>query len=407
MKAWRLLLALLVALWLGRADAEEPAAAPEDSGRQLLVMLQLPRPHFRPDGPYGAAYGERLQRLDRRHTAEQLAQQHGLELQLGWPIPLVGVDCFVLRLPAADARSATQAAEAVAADTRVAWAQPMHLYQAEGSEQEPMYAAQPAARQWQLAELHRASQGRGSRVAVVDSGIELDHPDLAGQIVFNANLVDDRPGPAESHGTAVAGIIAARSDNHEGIAGIAPQARLLALRACWQAGDDRTLCNSLGLARALHLAIEEKAHIINLSLSGPEDRLLGLLLDQALARGIAVVAAQPGARGGFPASHAGVLVVGNQPPTPSGGVLAPGRDIPATAPHRQWTLVSGSSFAAAHASGLLALAHEIDARSTRGTALRETLVTGVDGRIDGCATLAHLAPRELPHCSPAPAQALH
>ncbi len=306
-----------------------------------------------------------------------------------------------MRLPEGDARSSAQAARAVAEDRRVAWAQPVGLYRAQGSRQEPLYAAQPAARQWHLAELHKLATGRGVRVAVVDSGVEAQHPDLAGQVVFNENYVDDRAPPAEGHGTAVAGIIVARADNGAGIAGIAPDARLLALRACWQAAQEQTLCTGLALAKALYAAIQQGAHIINMSLGGPDDRLLALLLDQAQARGASVVAALPSSGGPFPANHPGVLVVGSAPPLPAGAVIAPGRDVPSTAVGGGWALVSGSSFAAAHAAGLLALVRELD--GTRGAlALKTALVTAAQGRIDSCATLArHAGTRGAQACAAA------
>lgn len=381
---WRLLALLLCCV------ASPAFAQAEEAQRQVLVMLQLPKAHYRPDGSYAGTYGEGVGRQSRQQVAQSLAQAHQLEMRSEWAMPLAGVDCFVMRLPEGDTRTSAEAARAVAEDRRVAWAQPVGLYRAQASQQEPLYAAQPAAQQWQLAELHKLATGRGVRVAVVDSGVEAGHPDLAGQVVFNQNFVDDRAPPAEGHGTAVAGIIAARADNGAGIAGIAPQARLLALRACWQPAADQTLCTSLSLARALYAAIQQGAHIINMSLGGPDDRLLAVLLDQAQARGAAIVAALPGSGGPFPANHPGVFVVGSAPPVPGGAVMAPGRDVPSTAPGGGWSLVSGSSFAAAHAAGLLALVRELD--GGRGSAAMKTaLVTAQQGRIDSCATLARHA----------------
>ncbi|MFT7772306.1 S8 family peptidase [Roseateles sp.] len=377
------------AAWAQAAEAQ----------RQVLVMLQLPRTQDRPAAGDASSDADAEGRQSRRQLAQALARTHALEMRSEWPMPLAGLDCFVMRLPDGDPRSSAEVARAVGEDHRVAWAQPVGLYRAQGSEQEPLYAAQPAAQQWHLAELHRLATGRGVRVAVVDSGVQADHPDLAGQVVFSQNFVDDRPLIAEGHGTAVAGIIAARADNGAGIAGIAPQARLLALRACWQAAPDQTLCTGLGLAKALYAALQQGVHVINLSLGGPDDRLLALLLDQALARGTLVVTALSGPGDPFPASHPGVLVVGSAPPLPAGAVLAPGRDVPSTAPGGGWSLVSGSSFAAAHASGLLALVRELDGARGAPT-LKTALVTAAQGRIDGCATLARLVQTRGPACSP-------
>jgi len=396
MRFWRVLLALLACLAGGGAWAQA-----EEAQRQVLVMLQLPKAHYRPDGSYAGTYGEGVGRQSRQQVAQALARTHGLEMRSEWAMPMAGVDCFVMRLPEGDSRSTADVAHEVSEDRRVAWAQPVGLYQAQAqaSPQEPLYAAQPAAQQWHLAELHKLATGRGVRIAVVDSGVETRHPDLAGQIALSENFVDDKPLPAEGHGTAVAGIIAARADNGAGIIGIAPQARLLALRACWQAAQGQTLCTSLGLAKALYAAIQQGAHIINMSLGGPDDRLLALLLDQAQARGATIVAALPSRGGPFPANHPGVLVVGSAPPAPEGAVIAPGRDVPSAAVGGGWTLVTGSSFAAAHASGLLALIRELDAKGLQASALKTTLVTVAQGRIDSCATLARHAGGRGPACT--------
>ena len=142
-------------------------------------------------------------------------------------------------------------------------------------------------------------------------------------------------------------------------------------------------------------------HVINLSLSGPPDRLLGRLLDVALAHGIAVVAAFDRAvpDGGFPAAHRGVIAVaeaGREPVAPN-VVIAPGRDTPTTVTGARWAVVSGASYAAAHVSGLLALLRE--ARDQRGApaaadataAAARDLVLRPDGQVDACASLSRIA----------------
>jgi subtilisin family serine protease len=227
------------------------------------------------------------------------------------------------------------------------------------------------------------------RVAVIDSRVDVDHPDLAGQVVVSRDFLPNRPGEPESHGTAVAGIIAAIANNHVGIAGIAPEARVMALRACWQERAD-TVCDSLSLARAINFAIENRAQVVNLSLSGPAGILLSRLVDVAIARGAAVVAAVDPAQpdGGFPASHAGVIAVTRDDSAArlQGVYTAPGHDVPTTLPHGRWSLVSGSSFAAAHVSGLLALVREKSSRPRAGE-----LVAVSMGRVDACATLRRVA----------------
>jgi subtilisin family serine protease len=388
-----LVLGIVIAACAALAQAADRAAEPAPSlaerQQQVLVLLRIPAAHFRADGNYASGYADAAGRAARRRTAAALARIHGLDMVTDWPLPILGLDCYVMGVP--DERRADDVAGQLSRDPRVERAQAMNQFHALGHD-DPLFSMQPAARQWQLADLHEAATGRGVRVAVVDSAVQLDHPDLSGQVESSQNLVAGRPYVAENHGTAVAGIIAARADNHIGIVGVAPQARLLALRACWQESTADSLCTTLSLALALHSAVERGAQVINLSLGGPSDRLVEQLIDVALARGIAVVAAadRTAPRGGFPAALNGVIAVVDDTAgaTPSGAWIAPGRDVPTTLPASRWSTVSGASYAAAHVSGLLALMIDLHARSGRvGGPLAAELVALPDGRIDACASL--------------------
>jgi subtilisin family serine protease len=306
-------------------------------------------------------------------------------------MPMVGVDCFVMAVP--EGLSTRAAVEQVSHDAGVDWAEPVELYTSRAApapaHNDPLYAAEPAAAQWHLAALHQLASGRGTRVAVIDSGIDGGHPDLSGQLLVNRNFVSGQPMVPEQHGTAVAGIIAAKADNRLGIAGVAPGAKLLGLRACWQ-GDGGTACDTLSLAKALYYAVESHPDVINLSLSGPDARLLREILNIAYAHGITVVAAfdpkLPG--GGFPASVPGVIAVSDMPVGGSHGdvYVAPGQGIPTTQPGGRWSLVNGSSFAAAHVSGLVSLLRE-----RRRAAPLMLVAQNRSGTIDACATLVRVA----------------
>ena len=375
---WLLAMALLPL----RAAAQVPET--QDQSRQILVMLRMPPDHYRPGSAYSGSYGSATTQAVRHRTAAKIAKRHGFTLDDNWPMPLLGIDCFVMTLPAGTSPQA--AAELVSGDPGVAWSQPLQLYRAQAaSNRDPLLAAEPAAAQWHLSELHRIATGRGVTVAVIDSRIDRGHPDLSGQLALSQDFVAGRGNGAEQHGTAIAGVIAARADNGVGIAGIAPAARLMGLRACWQQAA-ATLCDTLSLAKALHYAIDHRARVINMSLSGPRDQLLTRLVEIGLARGQTVVAAFDPAisDGGFPASQPGVIAVGSEgmPNLPGRVYLAPGRDIPTAAPGGGWTLVDGTSYAAAHVSGLLALMNE------RQTTRAAALVRGHGGSLDACASLA-------------------
>jgi hypothetical protein len=416
---WRapaMALALLIALAAPAHAAGAPAqaadapathasdAATAAARRQVLVMLRLPPQHFRPDASYGGGYMKDGGSAARRRVAGTVAAEHGLVVRDNWPMPAIGVDCFVME--ETDDAPLAGVLDALAHDARVAWAQPLGEYLGlDGGD--PLYPVQPAAHDWHLAELHRVSTGRSVTVAVVDSGVDAAHPDLAGRVGLRRNFVDNVPDAAEAHGTAVAGIIGARSGNGVGIAGVAPGARLMALRACWESAAQPARCNSLTLGKALNFALENGADIINLSLGGPPDRLLQTLLQAALARGVVVVGAADPLRadGGFPASLAGVIGVARAggKPSPAAPMLsAPGTDIPTCLPGTRWGLVSGSSYAAAHVSGLAALMAEL---KPRGGA-RMLAMAPAAGTIDACAALSRAADACVCQCTSATATSI-
>ena len=371
---------------------------------EILVMLHLPAPHFRADSYGSANYREDAGRAARQRIANAVAQEYKLELLEDWAMPALNVDCYRMRLPAGE--TAAPVLDALSRDGRVEWAQEIQGFVAQAGS-DPLYRVQPAAGPWQLDEVRKAATGRKVTVAVVDSGIESNHPDLAGQVSVEENFVDGQNYVAELHGTAVAGVIAARAGNGVGIEGVAPDARLMALRACWQAGS-ATRCNSFTLAKAMNFALSNGAQIINLSLSGPQDRLLQQLVEVAQARGIRVVGAVDPARpdGGFPANTPGVFAVASDGAPPRNGMhalLAPGRDVPTTMPGGRWGVVSGTSYAAAHVSGMLALIGELkpelaSAKLREGIVLNEgnAPLTG----IDLCATIMRITGKCSCACQP-------
>ena len=367
--------------------------------RQMLVMLHVPPTHFRPDANYVGNYSTQVGRAARQRVAEELAGKFKLRVVDDWPMPSLGVDCFVMEAPSDVAMG--KLIDEVAMDARVEWVQSMHLFYLR-SHNDPLFPLQPTASLWHLAEIHQFATGRNVRVAEIDSGVEIDHPDLRGRVAIVRNFVDGRDAVAETHGTAVAGIIAARADDGVGIVGVAPQAVLMALRACWQTSSDGNLaaCSSFTLAKALQFALDQDANVVNLSLGGPRDRLLGRLLDVAMSRGVVIVAAADptSSDGGFPASASGVLAVAadDAHDLPTAILLAPGRDIPTTLPGQRWGLVNGSSFASAQVAGLVALLLEV-APHQKPQQIRETLFaseTTLASRqhhniVDACAAIAN------------------
>ena len=115
-------------------------------------MLRSAPPHFRPDVDYAGSYDSRIGRDARRRIAERLADQYQLRLVNDWPMPALGVDCFVMQVPGEIAMEGV--VTKLSLDPRVESAQAMNLFHVLAYN-DPLYPLQPSANEWHLAELHK------------------------------------------------------------------------------------------------------------------------------------------------------------------------------------------------------------------------------------------------------------
>jgi len=118
---------LILSVALCQAAGSDQGADVQASGdRQVLVMLRIPPAHYQPDAGYGGEYGSQAGRAARRRIASELAAAHGLVLESEWQMTSLGVDCFLMRVPAGKPLAAIL--DAVSLDSRIAWAQSVHEF---------------------------------------------------------------------------------------------------------------------------------------------------------------------------------------------------------------------------------------------------------------------------------------
>jgi subtilisin family serine protease len=403
-----LALALAVALLAGCAagprlstEATLPATARTAPDRYIVVTVRNPvaapplraastRRGYDGGGAYVAGGAARA-------AGRSLATDYGLAEVSSWPIELLGVDCLVYGLP--PGREPAAMVAALEHDARVESVQPLQAFDTEASYNDPYGPLQQNVARLGIQQAHALSRGAGVRVAVIDTGADLGHPDLKPG-ARSRNFVDgDGAGfRADAHGTAVAGLIGAVPNNGVGIVGIAPDAELLVYKACWRAAGSGVpaVCNTFTLAQALAAAIEAHAQVINLSLGGPSDPLLTRLVRRGLEGGAIVVGATPldGTRRGFPVGIEGVIAVGPDDGTDAIGVVrAPGRDVLSLAPEGHYDFYSGSSLASAEVSGIIALLKSERPQLTAHEATALLASASLPSGLNACAALATLLRR--------------
>lgn len=384
-----------------------PRSTPAFSDRYIVAAVaNTPEPLTARAGNTPRAY-EAITNYSATFTARTLmhriAKEYGLTEVQNWPIEPLRLHCAVLELPAKGDRAAVLAG--LAHDSRVRLAQPLQDFQTRSDYNDPYVGLQRGFQAMNVAAAHPWSTGEGIRVAVIDTGADVEHPDLAASIEQAQNFVDGDAGQfrRDRHGTEIAGVIAAVANNAIGIVGIAPASRLLILKACWQLapGTDAARCNSFTLARALAAALAAHAQVVNLSLTGPKDPLLGELIRAGVDRGIVFVGAASQQPGGL-SSEPGLIEVASsesEAVTAPGRVYAPGQEILTLLPGGHYDFASGESLSTAEVTGVVALLLARDRALTPALAARLLHETSAPGRagqaehVDACAALGALLRR--------------
>jgi hypothetical protein len=298
--------------------------------------------------------------------ADELARRHGLTRVESQNFPLVGATIGLFRVT--DRRPTETVRREFATDGSVRSVQLNFRYFLQ-DQKAGLIEGDPA--QYALAKLrlplaHTLAHGANVTIAVIDSGIDVKHPELVNSIADTFDALGSKEGP-HVHGTGIAGVIV----SHARLMGAAPEARILAIRAFGTAptGAEST---SYVILKGLNYAAEHGAQIVNMSFAGPRDTVIERAIAATAAKGIVLVAASgnagPKSPPLFPAANPNVIAVsatdaqdklfaasnrGNHI-----AISAPGVDIFLPAPDEKYQMASGTSFSAAYVSGLAALVLE-------------------------------------------------
>lgn len=371
--AWRLAIAGVIAagalLLATAALAADPVLTPPEvrtAPSQFIIVAVANPVTGRPAAVGGTAHGYGSTSNYRVSASastviRELSRSYSLTLVSEWPIEQLQMHCVLFRIPPGTTREAM--IERLRGDKRVLIVQPLNEFESATATpyDDPYAKLQSNVSALDVAEAHLVSRGAGIRVAIIDTGVDTQHPDLAGRTLLTRNYIDSDEVAfrGDRHGTQVAGLIAAAANNGIGIVGVAPDVKLMAYKACWQPNAAAAgRCNSFTLAQALSDALTAKAQIINLSLVGPGDSLLEALVAKATGAGVIVVGAvSDDPRLGFPAKLPHVLPVGEAETSAEGAdfLRAPARDIVTLVPNGHYDFASGSSLATAQVTGVVAL----------------------------------------------------
>ncbi|MDP9387827.1 MAG: S8 family serine peptidase, partial [Actinomycetota bacterium] len=327
-----------------------------------------------------------------------------------------------------DAGEGSDALRRLRSDRRVAWVEREVRYRASVAPDDPCYAGcgNPSVRQWNLTRVRAGeawdvTRGRADvLVAVLDTGVDAGHPDLAGKVTQGGVYsVSPTANDLDGHGTHVAGIIAAATNNSRGVAGMGWDTKVLSIKVL----DDEGWGSSSGIAKGIHEAVRAGADVINLSLGGDYSNLVAEAVASARSAGALVVAAA-GNDGSevkqYPAALDGVLAVAASDADDKLAsfsnrgaawvdIAAPGTSIVSTVPGG-YALMSGTSMASPMVAGAAALtfasspgitADQVAARLTASSAPISGTGTLVQhGRLDAAGAVVRPTP---PPPAPAPA----
>jgi subtilisin family serine protease len=329
-----------------RATRRGPSGAPPANERRMVpdeVVIELPN----------TMTPQAIDALQRRSRLVRVESQS---------FQLTGTTLYRWRI--ADGRSVATMIRQLETDRVVASAQPNYLFTLQQSESKT--EGDPA--QYELGKLHlpqahKIAKGYNVLVAVIDSGVDVTHPDLAGSVAQSYDTLTT-PMTPHMHGTAIAGLIAA----HGRLMGSAPGAHVLAIRAFDPAGKTAE-GSTFNILKGLDFAVANHARVINMSFAGPGDPMIHRALEAARKKGVVLVAAagNAGAKSSplYPAADPNVIAVSATDADDKLfeasnrghyiAVAAPGAHILVAIPGGGYEMSSGTSYSAAEVSGIVAL----------------------------------------------------
>lgn len=224
-----------------------------------------------------------------------------------------GLGVQVVSVPMAKLQSTLQE---LRSDGSIDYVEPARRFQSEATTVTPgagsYFSQQYAPQLVRAPQAWTKTRGAGVTIAIVDTGVDTQHPDLATHVVegynalqHNSDVKDDN-----GHGTHCAGVAAASANQGLGVAGMAPEARVMPIKVLAADGSG----SDAGIAEGITWAVDHGANVLNLSFGGTaSSRILGDAVAYALQHGVTVVAAMgnDGTRNrSYPAAYPGVLAVG-------------------------------------------------------------------------------------------------
>jgi subtilisin family serine protease len=329
-----------------QANRRGASGAPSANERRLVpneVVIELPN----------SVSAQQIEALQRRHRLTRLESQ---------AFQLSGTTLY--RWGITGPRSVATVVRELEADRLVAWAQPNYLFMLQQNETRiEGDAAQYGLAKLRLPQAHTLAKGDSVLVAVIDSAVDANHPELAGSIAGTFDALS-APATPHQHGTAIAGLIVA----HGRLMGSAPGAKILAVRA-FDPRDSGAEGTTFNILKSLDWAAAQGARVINMSFAGPDDPAIHRSLEAARKKGIVLVAAagNAGAKSPplYPAADPNVIAVSatdaddNLFEQSNRGryitVAAPGAQILVAVPDNGYEMSSGTSYSAAEVSGIIAL----------------------------------------------------
>src|SRR6516164_2912912 len=339
-------------------------------GTRLIDMPVIPLPPgsgMPPIGETQFSSDELVFQFASGTTPQQIGsivQRFGLTIVAQETIGILGRTVYTLRI--ANGQSVREVIRRVEAAGLPVAVQPKYTYRLAQDRNNPNAdlgdPAQYIVNKFQFAEVHQITKGDKAVVAVIDSAIDSNQPNLAGTVSdrYDAGCGASSPHP---HGTGMAGAIA----SHGQLLGVAPQANIIAICAFGGAGQPEA--STMNIIKGLDYAIQRGARIVNMSFAGPRDPALAQMLQIAREKGILVIAAAgnngPKSPPLYPGVDPNVMAVtatdvsdrlfNNANQRKYITVAAPGVDILVPAPNGALQFTTGTSVAAANVSGVAAL----------------------------------------------------